>query len=197
MHGMMQLPQPADPAPVFERRRRLLVAMLPSPERGLFGRLQALHQQVKDSELWPLVLVSYMCLSIHIVIKVSTQNQRVCEFASLRTLRWTRKWVWGFRMRGRKCLRVLTNSLHGMAAAAIILKASRRRSCHLRFGLVPSLPWKVLVSNSVGAPRAPTLVDCMHQTHRDWRQASIACLTNDAQKFVTMGSPLRDTARVE
>ena len=112
--------------------RRLLMAMLPSPERGLFGRLQALHQQVKDSELWPLVLVSYMCLSIHIAIKVSTQNQRVCEFASLRTLRWTRKWVWGFRMRGKKCLRVLANSLHGMAAAAIIFKASRRRSCHLR-----------------------------------------------------------------
>ena len=131
--------------------------MLPSPEHGLSGRLQALHQLVKDPELWPLVLVSYMCLSIHIVIKVSTQKQRVYEFASLRTLRRARKRAWSFRVRGRKCRRVLANSLYGMAAAATNLKASRRRSCHLRFGLVPVLPWQVLVSNSVGAPRAPTL----------------------------------------
>ena len=102
-------------------RRRLLVAMLPSPEHGLSGRLQALHQLVKDSELWPLVLVSCMCLSIHIIIKVSTQKQRVREFASLRTLRRARKCAWGFRMRGRKCLGVLANSLHGMAAAAVYL----------------------------------------------------------------------------
>ena len=173
------------------------MAMLPSPEYGLCGRLKALHQLVGDSELGPLVLFTHMCLLIHIAVQCFDPKVRLCECASLRTLRRTRKWVWGFRMRGRKCLRVLTNSLHGMAAAAINLKASRRRGCNLRCKLVPSLPSKVLVSNSVGAPRAPTLVDCMHQTHRDWRQASIACLTNDAQKFVTMGSPLRDTARVE
>ena len=161
----------------------------------------------------PLVLVSYMCLSIHIVIKVSTQKQKVCEFASLRTLRRARKWAWGFRMRGRKCLRVLTNFLHGMAAAAINLKASRHRGCHLRLGLVPVLPWQVLVSNSVGAPRAPTLVDKSPNIDiRDWRhfqdyfrrvqaradEASIEyCLTNDAQRPVTMGSPLRDRAPEE
>ena len=150
-----------------------------------------------------------MCLSIHIVIKVSTQNQRVCEFASLRTLRWTRKWVWGFRMRGRKCLRVLTNSLHGMAAAAVYLKASRRRGCNLRCELVLVLPWQVLVSSSVGVPRASTLADNNIRDRRHFQdyfrrvqaRADEACtdfvLTNDAQRIVTMRSPFRDRAPEE
>ena len=186
-----------------------MVAMLPSPENGLCGRLKALHQLVEDSELGPLVLFTHMCLLIHIAVQCFDPKVRLCECASLRTLRRTRKWVWGFRMRGRKCLRVLTNSLHGMAAAAINLKASRRRGCNLRCGLVLVLPWQVLVSSSVGVPRASTLADNNIRDRRHFQdyfrrvqaRTDEACTdyvpTYDAQRIVTMRSPFRDTARVE
>ena len=115
----------------------------------------------------------------------------------------------GFRMRGRKCRRVLTNSLHGMAAAAVYLKASRRRGCNLRCELVLVLPWQVLVSSSVGVPRASTLADNNIRDRRHFQDyfrrvqartdeaCTVYVLTYDAQRIVTMRSPFRDTARVE
>ena len=189
-----------------------MVAMLPSSELDASGRLQALQQIVEYSELGPLVQVTYFSLLIHIYVHCYDSKARLCGFASLRALKRVRKWAHGFRTRGKKCLRVLTKSLHGMASAAMYLKAYHRRSCFLRCGSVLCLPCKVLESLPVGVTPTSTRGD--NDIPARVRLHSIFCDVNSISSrgdnssvqilrfsytlaVVTMRSPLRDRAPEE
>ena len=187
------------------------MAMLPSSELGASGRLQALQQIVEYSELGPLVQVTYFSLLIHIYVHCFDSKARLCGFASLRALKRVRKWAHGFRTRGKKCLRVLTKSLHGMASATIYLKAYHRRSCFSRCGSVLCLPCEVLESLPVGVTPTSTRGD--NDIPARVRLRSIFCDVNSISSrgdnslcnssilihtgSLTMCSPLRDRAPEE
>ena len=198
---------------VIERRSKgdgFSLAMRPCSEFGTFGR-KALLQSAEYSELGSLEQVSFISLLIHVAVQCFNPKARLYRIASLRSLQCARKWAQSYRIRGRKCLYILVKSLHGMAAAAVHLKAYHRRGCDLQCGSVLGSPCRVLESLPVGVTPTPTRGDNDIPARVSLR--SIFCDVNSISSrgdnslcnssilihtgSLTMRSPLRDRAPEE
>ena len=165
---------------------------------------KALLQSAEYSELGSLEQVSFISLLIHVAVQCFNPKARLCRIARLRSLQCS-------RIRGRKCLYILVKSLHGMAAAAVHLKAYHRRGCDLQCGSVLGSPCRVLESLPVGVTPTPTRGDNDIPARVSLR--SIFCDVNSISSrgdnslcnssilihtgSLTMRSPLRDRAPEE